>query len=146
MLRILGRRGADDYPTRQMQLRPTEPHDRGATIAHCDVSLLGVSTPHGRVTSNQARFSLEQVSSKGKTSAWTRSAESGNTMLYHFCPTCGSTVFWENDGFPGHISVAIGNFADPTFPAPTVAVWEETRHPWLSLPSGTPPKRAPKQG
>jgi hypothetical protein len=44
------------------------------------------------------------------------------------------------------IAVAIGNFADPNFPAPTIAVWEESRHPWVSLPPDTPPKRAPKQG
>jgi hypothetical protein len=97
----------------------------------------------GAVTSNQARFRMDQV---GKTSNWTMTAESENTMTYHFCPTCGSTVFWENDGFPGHVSIAIGNFADPTFPAPTVAVWEETRHPWLNLPEGTPPNRAAKLG
>jgi hypothetical protein len=56
---------------------------------------------------------------------------------------CGSTVYWENDGFPGTV---IGNFADPSFPAPTIAVWEESRHPWVSLPSDTPPKRVMKQG
>jgi hypothetical protein len=28
-----------------------------------------------------------------------------------------------------------GVFADPTFPAPTVSVWEERRHPWLALPA-----------
>ena len=55
----------------------------------------------GAVISNQARFRLEQVSFAGKTTAWTRTAESGNAMTYHFCPTCGSTVFWENEGFPG---------------------------------------------
>src|SRR4029077_17398367 len=38
-------------------------------------------------------------------------------------------VFWENEGFPGHVTVAIGNFADPNFPAPNVSVWEESRHP-----------------
>jgi hypothetical protein len=32
----------------------------------------------------------------GKTTAWTRTAESGNALTFHFCPTCGSTVFWEN--------------------------------------------------
>ena len=73
-------------------------------------------------------------------------AESGNTMTYHFCPTCGSTVYWENDGFPGYVTVAIGNFADPNFPAPTIAVWEETRHPWVFLPPDAPPKRLAKQG
>jgi hypothetical protein len=71
----------------------------------------------GAVISNQARFRLEQVSFAGKTTAWTRTAESGNALTYHFCPICGSTVFWENEGFPGHVTVAIGKFADPTFPA-----------------------------
>ena len=56
------------------------------------------------------------------------------------------TVFWESEGFPGYAAVAIGNFADPNFPAPTIAVWEESRHPWVSLPPDTPPKRVAKQG
>jgi hypothetical protein len=30
-------------------------------------------------------------------------------------------------GFLGLVNVAIGNFADPTFPAPTLAVWETSR-------------------
>ena len=89
----------------------------------------------GAVISNQARFRLEQVSFDGKTTAWPRAAVSGNVMTYHFCPTCGSTVFWENEGFPGHVTVAIGNFADPNFPAPTIAEREESRHP------GFPPIR-----
>jgi hypothetical protein len=71
----------------------------------------------GAVLSNQARFRLDQIAFAGKSTAWTRKAESGNALTYHFCPTCGSTVFWENEGFPGHVTVAIGNFADPTFPA-----------------------------
>jgi hypothetical protein len=58
----------------------------------------------------------------------------------------GSTVYWESEGFPGYIIVAIGNFADPNFPAPTIAVWEESRYPWVSLPSDTPAMRMPKQG
>ena len=29
---------------------------------------------------------------------------------------------------------------------PTIAVWEESRHPWVSLPPDTPTKRAAKQG
>ena len=80
----------------------------------------------GAVSSNQARFRREQVTFAGKSTQWKRTAESGNTMTYHFCPTCGSTVFWENEGFPRHVTVAIGNFADPSFPAPTIAVWDAT--------------------
>ncbi len=82
----------------------------------------------------------------GNTTKWMRAAESGNALTFHFCPICGSTVYWESEGFPGYIAVAIGSFADPNFPAPTIAVWEETRHPWVSLPPDTPPKRLAKQG
>ncbi len=56
------------------------------------------------------------------------------------------TVYWEGEGFPGYVAVAIGIFADPSFPAPTIAVWEESRHPWVSLSPDTPPKRVAKQG
>ena len=46
----------------------------------------------GAVISNQARFRREQVTTAAKTTAWTRTAESGNAMTFHFRPTCGSTV------------------------------------------------------
>jgi hypothetical protein len=100
----------------------------------------------GAVISNQARFRRDQVTFAGTATAWTRKAESGNALTFHFCPTCGSTVYWEGEGFPGYIAVAIGTFSDPNFPAPTIAVWEESRHPWVSLPADTPPRRVAKQG
>ena len=100
----------------------------------------------GAVISNQARFRREQVTPSGQSAIWKRTAESGNALTFHFCPTCGSTVYWEGEGFPGHVAIAIGNFADPAFPPPTIAVWEEERHPWVVLPPGTPPKRTAKQG
>jgi hypothetical protein len=75
-----------------------------------------------------------------------RTADSGNAMTFHFCPTCGSTVFWEGEGFPGYVAVAIRQFRRSEFPCATIAVWEESRHPWVSLPPDTPPKRAVKQG
>jgi hypothetical protein len=110
-------------------------------MCHC----LACQRRTGAVISNQARFRREQVTIAGKSTTWMRGAESGNKLTFHFCPTCGSTVYWESEGFPGYVAVAIGNFADPKFPAPTIAVWEEARHPWISLPPDTPPKRAAKQ-
>jgi hypothetical protein len=44
------------------------------------------------------------------------------------------------------IAVAIGTFADPDFPPPTISVWEECRHSWIILPSDLAAKRLPKQG
>jgi hypothetical protein len=31
------------------------------------------------------------------------------------------------------IGIALGAFADPSFPAPTVSIWEQTRHPWVDF-------------
>ena len=85
-----------------------------ARVSMC--SCLACQRRTGAVISNQARFRREQITFSGKATTWTRAAESGHTLTFHFCPTCGSTVYWENTGFPGIITVAIGNFADPEFP------------------------------
>jgi hypothetical protein len=60
-----------------------------------------------------------------------RVADSGNTVTFQFCPVCGSTVYWEAQGFPGLIAVAVGSFADPAFPAPAHSVCEWRRHHWV---------------
>jgi hypothetical protein len=79
------------------------------SMCHC----LECQRRTGAVISNQARFRREQVTFAGKATEWMRTAESGNALTFHFCPTCGSTVYWEGEGFPGYVAVAIGNFADP---------------------------------
>jgi hypothetical protein len=112
------------------------------SMCHC----LACQRRTGAVISNQARFLRDQVAITGKAATWTRTAESGSVVTFRFCPTCGSTVYWESESFPEYVVVAIGNFADPDFPAPSVAVWEETRHPWVALPPDTPSRRTPKQG
>ena len=35
---------------------------------------------------------------------------------------------------PDLIAVAVGAFADPSFPRPGKAVHEESQHPWVTLP------------
>jgi hypothetical protein len=112
------------------------------SMCHC----LECQRRTGAVLSNQARFRREQIAFAGKSTAWTRTAESGNALTFHFCPTCGSTVYWEGAGFPGLVAVAIGTLADPTFLAPTISVWEECRHPWVSPPPDPATRRVAKQG
>ena len=43
-------------------------------------------------------------------------------------------MHWETDKYPNLHGIAVGCFADPEFPAPSVSVWEESLHPWLGLP------------
>ena len=54
-----------------------------------------------------------------------------SSISYHFCTTCGSTVFWTIDPLPGMYGVAVGNFVEPSFPAPVVEFHTARRHPWV---------------
>jgi hypothetical protein len=58
----------------------------------------------------------------------------GSLVTFHFCPECGSTVFWEPARMPELIGVAVGSYADPNFPRPEQSVWTTHKHAWLSLP------------
>lgn len=100
----------------------------------------------GAVSSNQARFAEAQVKVEGRATEWTRKADSGNALTFRFCPVCGSTVYWTGAGFPGFVAVAIGTFADASFPQPTISVWEDCRHSWVSPPADPPARRVPQQG
>ena len=78
---------------------------------------------------------------EGEHRTWRRAGDSGRFLTFHFCPTCGSNVYWEAEGTPDRISVAVGCFADPDFPAPVRTVWTENRHGWLPFPETIPRHR-----
>jgi hypothetical protein len=103
---------------------------------HCDFC----QKRTGSVLSVGAQFTPEQVVSiSGETKTYNGleidgvGALGGVSIDYTFCPTCGSTVFWnfafEEQSITG---LAVGNFVDPDFPAPTVEFCTATRHHWVS--------------
>jgi hypothetical protein len=97
------------------------------SICHC----LACQRRTGSVFGTQARFPREQIKGiQGRFSEYVRVADSGNSVRFRFCPDCGSTLFWELDGFPDVIAIAVGGFTDPDFPAPRHSVYESHRHPW----------------
>ncbi len=80
-----------------------------------------------------AFFDRDRVQSDGESRLYRRAADPGSSVDFHFCPACGSTVYWEPSRKPGLVAVAVGCFADPSFPAPVKSVYEDHRHPWLAL-------------
>ena len=60
-------------------------------------------------------------------------ATRGERSKIHFCPDCGSSVFWYAEFASDLIGIAFGAFADPSTPRPTLSVWETTRHPWVTF-------------
>jgi len=75
------------------------------------------------------------VQVSGPSTVFVRDGQDGRKVTRHFCPTCGSTVYWFLDARPGHIGVAVGAFFDSHFQGPIRSVWEQSRHEWLSVGS-----------
>jgi len=76
------------------------------------------------------------VAVEGVHATWRRGSDAGRGIDFHFCATCGATVFWDVDYDPDLAAVAVGNFADPAFPPPQYAEWGVSRHPWVQVPDG----------
>ena len=89
----------------------------------------------GAVMHSGAYYKKTQVRPEGENKIYARTTESGRTLRFHFCPNCGSSVYWEAELRPEHYGIAVGAFADPNFPMPTYSVWEKTIHPWIVLPA-----------
>src|SRR5262245_17119323 len=84
----------------------------------------------GSAFAAQARWADEMGTLAGPSNSWTRIADSGKRATYKFCPTCGSTVAYAMEGWPGLTAIPLGAFADPDFPAPRFSVWEHRKHRW----------------
>jgi len=100
------------------------------SICHC----LACQRRSGSVFAAQARFAQEEVAITGESTSFVRVGGSGARATFHFCPTCGTTVWYEAQGLEGYITIPVGTFADPDFPAPMVSVYEERKHAWVVPP------------
>jgi hypothetical protein len=75
---------------------------------------------------------------EGEVKTFSRPADSGRVITNHFCPDCGTTVYWDLEMRPDHLGIAAGCFADPSFPAPVRTIWTENKHHWVRFPDGLP--------
>ncbi|MFL5268624.1 MAG: GFA family protein, partial [Stellaceae bacterium] len=51
----------------------------------------------GAIIHNGSRWQKSQVRIEGEHKVYGRVADSGFEIRFHFCPNCGSSVFWEGD-------------------------------------------------
>jgi hypothetical protein len=84
----------------------------------------------------QAGFEPDQVRVDGRYSDYSRISDQSDRKehVFHFCPECGSTVFYTEPTEPDRVIVMVGAFADPTFPPPLDSGYDSRRHPWVGLP------------
>jgi hypothetical protein len=107
-------------------------------VCHCDFC----QKRSGSVFIASALFADDQVVSiAGETKSYNGLEIDGvgavglpEGITYHFCTTCGSTVFGtfiNPMSGQGTTSIAVGNFVDPSFPRPTAEVFTDLRHHWV---------------
>jgi hypothetical protein len=100
------------------------------SVCHC----LACQRRSGSAFAVQARFRADAARIEGEHKEFVRISDKGEQRTFSFCPNCGGTVFYKTENAPDIVAVPVGAFADPSFPAPTVSVWEKRRHGWVGLP------------
>ena len=103
----------------------------GVSICHCYACQRRTGSAFG----TQAGFSRESVTVEGDGTEFVRVGDEGGKFRFTFCPGCGSTVLYFEEGDEERIAIPVGAFADSRFPIPTVSIYEERRHSWVSLPA-----------
>ena len=100
------------------------------SICHC----LACQRRSGGPFAEQARFRRDDVTLAGTSTTYVRVGDEGGRARFHFCPHCGDTVYYEPQAMPEFVIIPVGAFADPSFPAPTVSVYESRKHSWVVVP------------
>jgi hypothetical protein len=104
------------------------------SVCHC----LNCKKRSGSAFAVQARWPKEQTTIEGGSKTFVIVADSGNRATFHFCPECGSDVYYEIDGkfddkFNDLDAIPLGAFDDPYFGAPAYSVWESRKHDWVEI-------------
>jgi hypothetical protein len=120
---------------RDLRLRATPRHMCQRSREDFAVSLLRLPKADRQHLWRGCLFSRKDIEASGAFRTYSRNSDRGFTVNFHFCPDCGSTVFWEPERRPDVIAVAVGSFADPNFPAPSQSVYDERRHAWVPCSS-----------
>ena len=101
------------------------------SMCHC----LACQRRTGGVFAVQARFTKDQVEIAGRSSEYVRFSDAeGEERRFHFCPECGSGVYYTGAADEDLIAVPVGAFGDPSFPPPVRSVYESRRHSWVVVP------------
>ena len=128
----------------QLKVTTKGPDPERISLCHCK----NCQKQTGSAFSIQATFPKEQVTIDGKSTALrfpiagappvTYRNCSRTGVTFHFCPECGSTLYYVLDETPNNIGIKVGTFTDPTFPPPMISGFEEYRFPWALNVSALP--------
>ena len=105
-------------------------------MGHCQCRKCQHMTGTGH--SSMIVFRGADVKVTGQLSTWSFVADSGQTTLRHFCPTCGSPIFSRSAIRDEFLAFNAGNLDHPERFKPEAMVYTESGHPWDYVDPGLP--------
>jgi hypothetical protein len=115
---------------------------RGAPASVYLCACRNCQTKSGSAFSYAAVFAADAANIDGAHRAFRYTGESGRWIENHFCPACGTAVFFISEGLPGTIGLAAGCFAGDGNPASDPALipqrlyWLTSKPDWVCAPAG----------
>ena len=79
------------------------------------------------------RVPKERVTIEGTLKTFSSLGGSGNPILRHFCPECGSSIAEEPGTRPGMIILNVGTFDDPTVATAGREIFRDDALPWIEV-------------
>src|SRR4030095_1384746 len=103
------------------------------SICHC----LACQRRTGSAFGMQAGFKADQVQVAGRFNDYSRISDESDRKehVFHFCPECGSQVFYTEPDDPALVVVSIVSLPAAACPPPIESGYDSRRHPWITLPA-----------
>ena len=99
------------------------------SVCHCKACQRRTGSAFGVA----AFYHREGVVADGLSNTYVRTGDSGMTLTFHFCPSCGSTVYWFPAFRPSLVAVAFGCLDDTQGVTIDQSVYETHAHSWVNL-------------
>ena len=100
------------------------------SVCHC----LNCKKRSGSAFAAQARWPAARTTIDGQSKAFEKRGDSGGVATFHFCPNCGSDVYYVVDGeLADLVGIPLGAFDDPFFFKPDYSVYEGRKPGWLEI-------------
>ena len=100
-----------------------------ATVCHCrDCQKFS-----GSAFAALVRVSKENLTLNGTLKTFSSIGGSGNPLLRHFCPECGSSIAEEPGPRPDIFVLNVGTFDNPAMARPSREIFRDDALPWVEV-------------
>jgi len=90
-----------------------------------------------------AIFPADAVTMTGEFGVYSSTADSGNLVHRHFCPTCGTHIFNESPARPNIKVIRAGTLDDPNVAQPAMTIWTAEAPAWACIDPALPRQDGP---